>query len=191
MADTGFDPGTESFVRSSMGAERWEHTQGVVALSERIGEVYSLPRDPLLTAALFHDNARNLPRDQQHELARLFRGELDEVEESVPGLWHAPAGAQRMLENFDFIRSDTSVQAVAFHTTATPDLSQCLQGLLVADFAEPNRSYPEATEVRSSIGESPLLDLVGKVVRYKLTRAVESGHKIHERSIRTHNKLCD
>lgn len=191
VTDPQLDAPEATFVKQSVSASRWEHTLGVMDLGQHLAETYDLDEDQLRTAALFHDNARSLSDGKQHELAKQYRKGLDEIEEAVPGLWHGPAGAQRMIENFDYARADTVVHAVAFHTTSAPDPSGCLRGLLVADFAEPNRSYPEAEDVRSSIGETDLDELVLTVVDHKLIRTIERGHRVHPRSIRTHNQLCD
>lgn len=181
----------KAFVKSDLSPERWEHTLGVIQLGQRLASVYDLDDAALRTAALFHDNARDLPEDEQHELAARYRDGLDEIEQNIPGLWHAPAGAQRMIETFDYSQSEPILRAVAYHTTARPNPSQCLMALFVADFSEPNRSHPEADTIRSRIGERSLEQLVEAVLEQKLHRTLETDGQIHPRSIEYWNQLCD
>lgn len=184
-------PDVARTVRSELSEERWLHTQGVMDLSRQLAEVYSLPADDLLPAALFHDNARNLPLDEQRDLAREYRGKLDDLERRSPGLLHAPAGAQRMIDVFDVEPDDELLDLVAAHTTGRPDPGPLLSGLLVADFSEPNRSHPSAETVRSRIGSRSLRDLTRDVVENKIRFLLDEGRLIHPRSLRTYNSLCD
>lgn len=190
MTDTATDA-ARTFVKSSVTPDRWNHTRGVLRLSGRLAETYGLDSDPLRTAALFHDNARDLPTERQRELAERHRGSLDEVEEASPGLWHAPAGARRMIEEFDYTPSDTVTRAVGYHTTGRPEASNCLSALFVADFAEPNRDYPEAETIRSTIGEKPLDHLVKEVLSQKIHWIMDTDRRVHPRSIQFWNQLCD
>ncbi|MFB6345168.1 MAG: bis(5'-nucleosyl)-tetraphosphatase (symmetrical) YqeK [bacterium] len=180
----------ETFVRNALDKDRWEHTQGVCSLASKLGRTYKIDPDPLRTAALFHDNARSLPDERQYGLAKQFRGELDQTEENTPALWHAPAGAQRMIDHFDYDRSNPAVQAVAFHSTGAPDQGGCLKGLLIADFAEENRSFDEAEDVRSRIGSTSLNELARCVLRHKLTYILKEDKRVHPRTIKAYNQLC-
>lgn len=181
----------KDFVRSNLTPERWEHTRGVMELGTHLTEVYDLETEEFRTAALFHDNARDLSESDQHQLAVRYRNGLDDIEDDVPGLWHAPAGAQRMIEAFDYDESNRIVRAVGFHSTARPNPSTCLLALVVADFAEPNRSYPEAQTIRSTIGDSSLPKLACATLEHKLRRMLETNRRIHPRSIECWNQLCD
>ncbi len=179
------------FVHSSISEERWIHTCGVIDLAERLSSIYDLPRKPLKTVSLLHDNARGLPLEDQRSLARQFRGELDSIEESVSGLLHAPAGAQRMIEKLDYSQEDSIPKVVGHHSTGAPDPGPLLSGLLVADFAEPNRDYPEATRIRERIDVDPLVDLVHETIRLKIKFLMDDSTPIHPRSVETFNSLCE
>jgi len=160
-------------------------------LAERLASVYDLPEEPLSKVSLLHDNARGLPLDEQQSLARRFRGELDSIEGSVPGLLHAPAGAQRMIEELDYSPEDPLPEVVSRHSTGAPDPGPLLSGLLVADFAEPNRDYDEAGSILERIGIDPLTDLVHETIRFKIRFLLDDSTPIHSRSLETFNSLCE
>lgn len=181
----------EDYVRSSVPPKRWKHTRGVMDLAARLAGAYrELPEDPLLRAALFHDNARSLPTDEQRRLAVRYRGELDSVEDRVEGLWHAPAGAQRMVEDFSMDPEAPPVRAVAFHSTGHPELSLVLKGLLVADFAEPNRTFSRARTLRDRVAEEPLDELVRQVLHAKIETCLERDWPVHPWGVEAYNALC-
>lgn len=191
MTTLPVSPETVSRIRADLSEDRWTHTQGVMDLSRQLADVYSLPADDLVSAALFHDNARSLPLDDQRQLARQYHGELDELERQSPGLLHAPAGAQRMIDSFGFEPDDPLTEVVAAHTTGRENPEPLLSALLVADFAEPNRSHPSAKTVRSRIGEQSLRELTRDVIENKLLFLLNENRLIHPRSLRTYNSLCD
>lgn len=191
MNTTSRESELQKFVQSSVSEKRWIHTCGVMDLAERLASVYDLPEDPLIKVSLLHDNARGLPIEEQRSLARQFRGELDSVEASVPGLLHAPAGAQRMIDELDYSPEDPLPDVVADHSTGAPDPNQILSGLLVADFAEPNRDYDESDTILKRVGVDPLVDLVHKTIRFKIKLLLDDTTPIHPRSLETFNSLCE
>lgn len=189
-----YEPASDQidFVKNSLSTDRWTHTKNVMDLSRRLCDEYDqLKPEPLCLSALFHDNARELKRKKQQKLAEQYHGKLDEIEQNTPNLWHAPAGAQRITCRFDFDVNDKIVFASAYHTTGHPKLSNILKGLLIADFAEPDRSYPEAETVRKRIGQESLTNLAQSVLVEKIKNCLHSNQQIHPRSVRTFNELCD
>lgn len=182
----------EDYVRASVSPERWNHVRGVMEMAVRLVNAYpELPENPLECAALFHDNARGLSTDEQRRLAERYRGELDSVEGRVEGLWHAPAGAQRMVDDFAMDPEAPAVRAVAFHSTGHPGLGPVLKGLLVADFAEPNRTFSEARSLRDQVGNRPLDALVKRVLRAKINTCLERSWPVHPWGVEAYNALCD
>lgn len=179
------------FLRSSVASKRWRHSLRVVELARTLLDHYpELEEPPLLGAAFLHDNAKDLPESAQRELAEAYRGTMDRVESRVPGLWHAPAGAERLHRELGLDREDPICRAVAFHSTAHSPLFPTLKGLFVADFAEVTRSYPEAEETRNQIGRRSLDDLVQRVLREKITRCLRGGRPLHPWSTEAFNELC-
>lgn len=181
----------KQFVKDKLTPERWEHTRGVMDLAGKLADTYDIHRERLLTSALLHDNARDINESDQKELAINFQGELDRIEEKSPGLWHAPAGAQRIVNQFEFNRDDPIVWTVANHSTGHPELGKLLKGLLVADFAEPSRTHSSAATIRNLIGNEPLDSLVREVMEGKVKWLMKTKRLIHPKSITTYNSLCD
>ncbi len=186
------EPDHERFVKDAVSPGRWEHVRGVVEMTARLGEAYpQLPGEPLRVAALFHDNARDLEQNVQRRLAEAYRGGFDPVEAATPPLWHAPAGAQRMVESFGMDADDLAVRAVAFHSTGHPSLDPVLKGLLLADYVEPSRTFARAESLRERVGSADLDELVRGVLTGKIMTCLERDLPIHPRGVEAYNTLCD
>jgi predicted HD superfamily hydrolase involved in NAD metabolism len=191
MTPVEADLNLNDFVEENLSEDRWAHTQGVRSTAETLSHSYDLPHTELNRTALVHDLGRGVTIEEQERLAKEYRGGLDSVEREIPKLWHAPAGAQLLLSRLDFDRKDPVVSAVANHTTGAPDPSPLLQALLVADFSEPNRSYPEADRIRERIGRVPLIELTMQVLQQKIQYIMDDDQLLHPRSVKTYNSLCD
>jgi predicted HD superfamily hydrolase involved in NAD metabolism len=185
------DVNLESYVRNKLSTDRWNHTEGVRATAKTLSDTYDISRPQLDRTALVHDLGRGVPPEEQHQLAKNYRKGLDSIERSVSKLWHAPAGAQLLLTTLDYNPDDPIVTAVANHTTGSPNPSPLLQALLVADFAEPNRSYSEAGQIRDQIGQVPLIGLTRQVLQLKIQYVMVDDQRIHPRSVKSYNSLCD
>lgn len=179
------------YVRNSVSEDRWEHTQGVMEISQRLLANYPrLPGEDLMSAGLLHDNAKDLPAQEQYERALEYRGNMDEIEDQFMELWHAPAGAQRIIDDLGFEGDHPVTHAVAFHPTGHAPMDRVLKGLMIADFAEFTRSYPEAEDVRNAIGTRSLDELIIRVLQEKIARCVHKGWPLHPWSLEAYNSLC-
>ncbi len=174
--------------------DRLEHTEATLAVTGELVAVYLRLQEvetPLFKASLFHDCARELPANEQLELARKFRGTLDDIERESSALWHAPAGGQLLVEELGFSPEDKIVRAVGNHSTGTAGMSPVLKGLLVADFTERTRPFPAAHRLRNKFDRLNFNDLVRNVLEEKISACMKNNKKLHPRSIEAYNSLCD
>jgi len=168
------------------------NTSKAIGIGKLIVDTYSfLPRQSVISACYLHDVAREKSPAEQKNLAKQFKGKLDPIEQSIPGLWHAPAGAQLIIDHWGLDKNLPVPRAVAFHSTGKPSMDPLLQALMVADFSEPGRDFPEAETIRERIGDSPLISLVRCVLRRKIQYALSKEIPIHPRSVEAYNELCD
>ena len=179
------------FVEEHLEGDRLSHTIGVVDVGGLLVEAYpKLPNNPVISSCYLHDVARQKIPEVQKKFAVQFK-DLDPIEESIPGLWHAPAGAQMIINHWNLDRDRPLPQAVAFHSTGKSPMEPLLQSLIIADFSEPGREFPEARSIREQIGEIPLNSLACRVLRHKIHYALSKQTPIHTRSVEAYNELCD
>ncbi|WP_040228880.1 bis(5'-nucleosyl)-tetraphosphatase (symmetrical) YqeK [Bhargavaea cecembensis] len=131
---------------------RFEHVLRVADEAVRLAERFGIDREQAKTAALLHDVAKAMPKD---ELRRLVSSEGDPqgVLDFHHELWHAPAGALIAEQEFG-IRDKAILDAIRFHTTGRKGMSGLEQVVYVADMIEPGRDFPGVGELREAARES-------------------------------------
>ena len=136
-------------------------------------------------AALLHDVAKWMSDDQLHKAVSRFEIELDPIEKIMPALLHAIVGVKNAIELFKVTDLDI-LEAIRCHTTGNASMGLTAKLIYVADFAEPNREYKEAEQVRQ-LAKVDLDRAVHSVARYKIEFLLHNGGIIHPNTIHTYN----
>lgn len=133
------------WIREHLKKTRYEHTLRVrdeaIALANRFGADAAKAE----TAAIWHDMAKNLPREEINRLIRRFG--LDEKYIDEPDLAHSKLAAALMEGDFG-VRDQDLLNAVSYHTTGRAGMSLLEKVVFLADAIEAGRSYPAADEIR-------------------------------------------
>jgi predicted HD superfamily hydrolase involved in NAD metabolism len=124
----------------------------VVSVAEFLLTFYteaSITREQAVNAGLLHDVCKALPKDALVEQARAF-----DITENldVPNLLHGPVGAEECRRNLGIVDEDV-LDAIRFHTTGRKNWNRVGCALYLADFAEPLRTHPQASEARRILSE--------------------------------------
>ncbi len=136
-------------------------------------------------AALLHDVAKWMSDDQLYKAISRFDIELDPIEKIMPALLHAIVGVKNAIELFNVTDLDI-LEAIRCHTTGNASMGLTAKLVYVADFAEPNREYKEAEQVRQ-LAKVDLDRAVHSVARYKIGFLLQNGGIIHPNTIHTYN----
>lgn len=133
-------------VQQILPKERYNHTLGVVQTAIALAKKYGINEEKAELAALVHDYAKPLPKEQL--ISVLKQNESDENFSEYGGvLLHAPAGAYIVQEEFG-IQDPEIFPAIYWHTTGRPQMSLFEKIIFLADYMEPGRSFPGIEEVR-------------------------------------------
>ena len=134
---------------------RIPHVKGceetAVALARRWGE----DEGEAAEAAILHDITKKLSYAEQLQLCGKYSIELDEAERADEKLLHARTGACFARDLFGV--SDAVFSAIDCHTTGKPGMTTLDKIIYLADYTEPNRSFPGLERVRELCTED--LDL--------------------------------
>ena len=137
-------------VRARLSDKRYAHTLGVERAAIRVGE-YCLPDriSELATAALLHDVAKEMPREDQ--LAAMERSGIAFTTEDYDSyaLYHAFAAYVLVCEEFSDIATDDILSAVFKHTSGDFQMSVFDEIIFIADFVEDGREYSACKEIRN------------------------------------------
>jgi len=97
----------KELVRSRLSDKRYEHTLNVKKMAVKLAKRYGVDEDKAALAALLHDSAKEISKDEMRELMRQYPQYAEGGEERPASVWHgicaailAPGGAWRMRPSF-------------------------------------------------------------------------------------------
>jgi len=162
--------------------ERLPHVMGVEAMAVILAELWGLDRERVRIAALLHDLAKPIPREEQLALldeCTVVPAEPEDREH--PAIWHGFISAQQGHDDFAIAERDI-LEAVAYHSTGNPGMSDLGLVLYVADFTEPHRKFDGAEAHRAFALRSSLADASRHVAEAKLAHLARKGREPHSRT---------
>ncbi|MCH8346700.1 MAG: bis(5'-nucleosyl)-tetraphosphatase (symmetrical) YqeK, partial [Chloroflexi bacterium] len=167
----------------------YAHVQRVRAIARDLAAPLDL--DPALVdlAAAAHDIARAAKGPQLLAEARRRGLHVAAVEGQLPVLLHGPVGADRLRRDFD-VSEPQVLEAVHWHSTATPGLTPVAKVIFLADKLDPTKAgrYPFIDEVRELAREN-LDQAMALFLTRDLERLLQSGALVHPASVEARNDL--
>ena len=135
-------------VRQSQKESRFVHTLGVVETAIELAKQYHVDEKKAEIAALLHDCAKGLGGQEQLQLCKKHGLTITEAEERNPFLLHAKLGAYLAKADYG-IDDEEILDAIRWHTTGRPEMTQLDKIIYIADYIEPNRNQaPNLDEIR-------------------------------------------
>ena len=160
-----------------LGGKRLLHTLNVGYLSAHLADVFGCDKDKALIAGALHDCAKELPLEQQSELARKYSGDLFTEKK----LLHSPAGATFAREQFG-IEDKEILDAICYHTTGRGNMSILEKIVYLADKIEPSRDYTDLTPIRAA-AEKDLDSAMRMTASSVKDKFVSQGRDIHPMTV--------
>ena len=117
--------------------ERQAHSIRVANLAAARALKLKMPERQAIAAALFHDCAKNLTVDSEYLDGFVAPTEWGEIPKEV---WHQFAGAYVAEKYFDIQDADI-LNAIRYHTSARPNMSELEKLIFLADMLEDARNY--------------------------------------------------
>lgn len=164
----------KNYVKSRMSKKRFNHVLGVVETADKLAKRHSINLKDAEIAALVHDVAKEQPLNQTAAILRLV-GEESYLKYSNK-VWHAPMGAI-VAEKVFMIDDKDILNAIKYHTTGRPKMSELEKVIFVADYTEPNRKFEGAIKVREFWDN--LDRAVYEILKQKAEKVTTSGLGLH------------
>lgn len=131
---------------------RYEHVLRVAETAKALATKYQLSIEQAEQAALFHDIAKCMDKDDLQ--LNLVLGNADSRLASFHHeLWHAPVGAMIARDEFG-IEDEDVLNAVRYHTTGRAQMSPLEKLIYIADMIETGRNFPGVETLREKAEES-------------------------------------
>jgi len=176
-----------AILKQKLTKSRYLHSVAVANTAKRLAKKHKYDPNKAYLAGLLHDYARELSVDSLQKLARKWSLTGNWIMEAAPILWHGPVGALLVEEELG-ITEPVILEAIRYHTTGAPGISEVAKIIFLADLIEPGRRYSE----REMIEQEAFSNLnEGVFVAYELLIGyyIEKGDLIHPLTVDARNEL--
>lgn len=135
-------------MEKTLDPKRYEHTLGVAYTASSLAMCYGLDYEKALVAGLLHDCAKCMSNEKKQEICNKHNLEISEIERKNLYLLHAKVGSYIARKQFHIMDRDI-LNAILYHTTGRPGMSQLEKIIYIADYIEPGRkNAPNLPQVR-------------------------------------------
>ncbi len=130
--------------------KRYAHTLGVAYTAVSLAMAHGTDMYNAYLAGLLHDNAKCISSEKKRKLCKKYDIVLNEAEDKNPDLLHAKLGAIRAREKYH-VEDRAVLEAIKYHTTGKPAMTELEKIIYIADYIEPNRKMlPGLPEIRTT-----------------------------------------
>lgn len=128
--------------------KRYEHTLGVAFTAVSLAMRYGYDLKKAQTAGLLHDCAKNMSNEKRLHICHKHNIEITPSEEKNPFLLHAKVGSYLAKKDYG-IDDPEILDAITWHTTGRPGMTELDKIIYIADYIEPGRNQaPNLDEIR-------------------------------------------
>lgn len=137
----------KELVRSRLSDKRYEHTLNVKKMAVKLAKRYGADKDKAALAALLHDSAKEISKDEMRAIMREYPQYAEGGEERPTPVWHGVCAA--ILARTQWGVTDEAVlSAIACHTAGKPGMSKLDKIVYLADMTSKERDWPGVGKLR-------------------------------------------
>ncbi len=164
---------------------RVHHVEGVISAAETIRrDIFPhLDKDEVYKAAFYHDYTKEADQNSLMEQYGIF----DAVLERSPAVIHAFTAAEYLKRAGE---KESVINAVKYHTTGRPNMTDIEKIIFVADYIEENREYESCINARNTYLQNEktvenLDKLIYTILKHTVDHLKEKKAYIHPLTIET------
>ncbi|WAA11525.1 bis(5'-nucleosyl)-tetraphosphatase (symmetrical) YqeK [Fervidibacillus halotolerans] len=171
-------------IKKHLPEKRYIHTLGVLDTALQLARKYGSDLGQTELAAIFHDYAKYRPHEEMRRV--IVESSLPkQLLDFHPELWHAPVGAILVQRELG-IDDEGILNAIKYHTTGRPGMTVLEKVIFLADYIEPNRSFPGVEQVRE-LAERNLDLAVFQALQNTIIHLVENRVSVYPDTVHTYN----
>ena len=125
-------------VQTYLYGKRYDHTLAVAYIASALAMNYSLDLEKAFIAGLLHDCAKCLSDDKKISICEKNNILIFDFEKKNPSLLHSKIGGYLAIHSYN-IHDDDIINAIVYHTTGRPKMSDLEKIIFIADYIEPGR----------------------------------------------------
>lgn len=162
----------KEYLQDNLVKGRYLHTLGVVETAIKLAKLHGVDLKKAEIAALSHDIAKNVPKEDLLSIINENNIDLSIYEENTKELWHSIAGPVLAKKHF-YIEDEEILSAIRWHTTGKENMSKLDKIIYLADMVEPSRNFPGVEELRKDCEEDldkAMLNALTHTIKYLLDK---------------------
>jgi len=173
---------------TALQPQRAAHILGCEETAAELARRWGEDEEKARYAALLHDVTKQYSHAEQLKLVEKYGIIIDAAFDRFPALAHAETGAAVARAEYDM--AEDIVLAIRYHTTGRPGMTLLEKILYLADYIEPNRSFPGLEDTRTLAFQ----DLDAAVLRSTadcLIYNLKKSRPVHPITVETYNELVE
>ena len=151
-------------MEETLSGKRFQHTLGVAYTAAAMAMKYGVDMKKALVAGLLHDCAKCMSDEKLLKLSEKENIKVTDVERRNPYLLHAKVGAMLANKEYD-IDDEEILNAITYHTTGRPGMTDLEKIVFVADYMEPGRDKAPNLEKVRKLAFEDLDEAVRKILK--------------------------
>ncbi len=174
----------KQIAKKSLSEKRFYHTVCVCNLAVKLAKTYGVSQENAAVAALFHDMAKEMPKEK---ILKLFNENgimKSDIEKRPFAVWHGLAASIIAKTEYD-IQDNDILSAIEYHSTGKENMSLLDKIIYIADVASEDRQYSDAEKIRKQAFAN-----LDKTLIYALSESIamlkRENKKIDEQSIKAY-----
>ena len=138
----------KELVRSRLSDKRYEHTINVKKMAVKLAKHYGTDPEQAALAALLHDAAKELPKDEMRAIMQAHPEYAQGGEARPTPVWHGICAA--ILARTEWgVEDEAVLSAIACHTAGEPGMTRLDKILYLADMTSAERDWPGVDDLRA------------------------------------------
>lgn len=130
---------TEKRLKKELDEDRYQHTLGVMFTASALAMCHGEDITKAQIAGLLHDCAKCIPNEKKLKLCSEYGIEVSKTEMKAQYLLHSKLGAYMAKAQYG-VDDEDILNAIRWHTTGRPNMSQLEKIIFIADYIEPARN---------------------------------------------------
>lgn len=137
----------KALVRGRLSDKRYEHTINVKKMAVRLAKHYGADEEQAALAALLHDAAKEIGKDEMRAILRAYPQYAEGGESRPTPVWHGVCAS--ILARTQWGVTDEAVlSAIACHTAGKPGMTRLDKILYLADMTSAERDWDGVEKLR-------------------------------------------
>ncbi|WP_028982555.1 bis(5'-nucleosyl)-tetraphosphatase (symmetrical) YqeK [Sporolactobacillus terrae] len=177
----------EQAIKEILPEKRFVHSVGVSETAGKLANRYGGDVYKARLAGMLHDIVKYFSDDELKAMILRKSGTWSDCLKYSDKLWHAPAGAVYVQDKFGIDDPDI-LNAIIYHTTGRKEMTLLEKIIFLADYIEPNRSFPGVDTVREA-AERDLNEAVRLELQKTIAYLVAKQQSVYPKTFEAYNDL--